>query len=306
MMSIFCLSILLSFLNIHGLQSHATNNVNIFDKRMALYEKTESLSLIPWYYFAAIDQYERQINENLADDHIISIQIPNEQWFGIENISHNTDERVIGLFDGVGKDGNGDGHADPNDAEDILYTMANYLLSYGLSKDDIKIALWNYYERDLTVKTIMNIAEIFKKFQQIELTDRSFPVDKRYNYSYQSTWGHRRGFGGLRIHEGTDVFANYGTPVKATTYGVIEMIGWNVYGGWRVGIRDIYNIYHYYAHLNHYADGIKIGQIVQPGDLLGTVGSTGYGPPGTSGKIPPQLHYGMYKDNGYNEWSFYP
>jgi peptidoglycan LD-endopeptidase LytH len=36
------------------------------------------------------------------------------------------------------------------------------------------------------------------------------------------------------------------------------------------------------------------------------VGSSGYGPPGTSGKFPPHLHYGMYKDNGFTEWSFDP
>ena len=302
----YYLGVFLIFICLYPSIVQAEAYENIYDERMALYEKTEALTLIPWYYLAAIDQYERQVNDDLADDQLISIQMPEEKWFGLGNITHNNDIRLIELFHGIGQDGNGDGRADPNDPEDVLFTMANFILTFGQSKSDIKIALWNYYERDLTVKTIMNTAKVFKQYQTIELTDRSFPVDKRYNYSYRSTWGHRRGFGGLRIHEGTDIFASYGTPVKATTYGVVEMIGWNVYGGWRVGIRDIYNIYHYYAHLNHYADDLKVGQIVQPGDLLGTVGSSGYGPPGTSGKFPPHLHYGMYKDNGYNEWSFDP
>lgn len=300
---LFIFSILLL---LHPTNIQAKSSNNIYEQRRALYEKTEALTLIPWYYLAAIDQYERQINNDLADDQLISIQIPDEQWFGINNISKHDDVRVIELFNGIGQDGNGDNRADPKDPEDILFTMAHYLLTYGQSKNDIKIALWNYYKRDLTVKTIMNTARIFKKFQTIELTERSFPIDQRFNYSYRSTWGHRRGFGGLRIHEGTDIFANYGTPVHATTYGVVEMLGWNIYGGWRVGIRDIYNIYHYYAHLNRYTENLQIGQIVKPGDLLGTVGSSGYGPPGTSGKFPPHLHYGMYKDNGYNEWSFDP
>ncbi|WP_297992138.1 M23 family metallopeptidase, partial [uncultured Anoxybacillus sp.] len=51
---------------------------------------------------------------------------------------------------------------------------------------------------------------------------------------------------------------------------------------------------------------IREGSIVEPGMLIGSVGSSGYGPPGTSGKFPPHLHYGMYKDNGYTEWSFDP
>ncbi|NEU03096.1 peptidase M23, partial [Escherichia coli] len=40
--------------------------------------------------------------------------------------------------------------------------------------------------------------------------------------------------------------------------------------------------------------------------VIGSVGSSGYGPPGTAGKFPPHLHYGMYKDNGRTEWSFDP
>jgi len=288
------------------LTAEVVNKPTIFEQRRSLYEKTEAITQIPWYYLAAIDQYERQVNDGLADDQLISIQFSDEKWFGVQNISKQPDERIISIFQGIGKDGNGDGLANPQDPEDILYTMAHYILEYGQTKDDIKIALWNYYLRDLTVKTIVNTANIFKKFDSIELTERSFPVDQRYNYSYRSTWGHRRGFGGLRIHEGTDIFASYGAPVKSTTYGVIERLGWNLYGGWRVGIRDTYNIYHYYAHLNHYADELEIGQIVKPGDTLGTVGSSGYGPPGTSGRFPPHLHYGMYKDNGRNEWSFDP
>src|SRR5690606_34072557 len=216
------------------------------------------------------------------------------------------DIRIIAMHNGKGKDGNGDGKADPDNAEDVLLTMGNILLEYGPTEDDIKIALWNYYQRDLTVQTIKNTAKVFKENQDINLTNRDFPVDTRYNYSYRSTWGDRRGFGGLRIHEGTDIFADYGTPVKSTTYGVVEMMGWNLYGGWRIGIRDIYNIYHYYAHMSGFNEDLKIGQVVKPGDILGSVGSSGYGPPGTSGKFPPHLHYGMYKDNGYSEWSFDP
>lgn len=290
--------------NIH--KGYASDEESIEKQRMDLYQKTEATTHIPWYFLAAVDQYERQIQPDLELDQLISIKFDKDLWFGQTNPSEQIDEHIIQLFNGIGKDGNGDGLADPEDPEDVLYTFAYMLLTEGPTADDIKIALWNYYKRVLTVKTIVNTAKVFKKFQTVELTERSFPVDINYNYSYRSTWGHRRGFGGLRIHEGTDIFANYGTPVYSTTYGVVELMGWNLYGGWRIGVRDIYNIYHYYAHLNNYAENITIGQVVQPGDQLGTVGSSGYGPPGTSGKFPPHLHYGMYKDNGTNEWSFDP
>ncbi|MBS3682152.1 M23 family metallopeptidase [Ornithinibacillus massiliensis] len=276
----------------------------IYDQRLALYKKTETITEIPWYFIAAVDQYERQIHKDIEEDQVISIRIPDEIWYGAGNNS--TDINTIQLFQGIGKDGNGDHKADPTNGEDILYTMASYIKKYGYTEEDFKIALWNYYNRDLTVQTIKNTAKVFKKFNGIHLTDRDFPVATNYNYSYRNTWGDRRGFGGNRIHEGTDIFADYGTPVHSTTYGVVELKGWNLYGGWRIGIRDIFNIYHYYAHLSGYEEELKVGQIVKPGDVIGSVGSTGYGPPGTSGKFPPHLHYGMYKDNGYSEWSFDP
>ena len=283
----------------------AEENDSIYKERMALYKKTEAITQVPWYFLAAIDQYERQVHE-LPNDTVISIQYSPEEWFGIGNVNQIQDNSIVQLFNGIGKDGDGNEKADPNNPEDVLYTTAIQLLEAGSTIDDFKIALWNHYQRDLSVKTITNTAKVFKKFNDIQLIDRAFPVSITHNYSYRSTWGDRRGFGGLRIHEGTDIFANYGTPVKATTYGVIELMGWNLYGGWRIGIRDIFNIYHYYGHLNDYNDQIEVGQVVQPGDILGSVGSSGYGPPGTSGKFPPHLHYGMYKDNGTSEWSFDP
>lgn len=296
--------ILLFYVN----SSHLTSaeEETIYDQRMALFKKTEALTQIPWYYFAAIDNYERNIQNSDEPEKVISIELQPELWFGPGNSSQQKDVTTIEMFGGQGKDGNGDGIADPTNEEDILYTMAMIILKHGQDRDDIKIALWNHYRRDLTVQTIMNTSKVFQTFQDINLTDRDFPVSTSYNYSYRNTWGDRRGFGGLRIHEGTDIFADYGVPVHSTTYGVVELMGWNLYGGWRIGIRDIFNIYHYYAHMSSYNEDVKVGQVVKPGDVLGKVGSTGYGPPGTSGKFPPHLHYGMYKDNGYSEWSFDP
>src|SRR5690625_6573684 len=108
---------------------------------------------IPWYYLAAIDQFERNIETDLSEDQVISIQIPDDQWFGPGNSSKLMHNEMIALFDGIGQDSNGDGQADPEDAEDVLYTMANKLLTQGQTADDIKIALFNYYDRDLTVRS---------------------------------------------------------------------------------------------------------------------------------------------------------
>src|SRR5699024_6865011 len=130
------------------------------------------------------------------------------------------------------------------------------------SEENIRIALWDYYERDKAVELITGHANVYKTFKKLDLKKRSFPLPLQYNYSYRSTWGDGRGWGGKRIHEGTDIFADYGTPVRATNYGVIELKGWNKFGGWRIGIRDVNNVYHYYAHMSRYEEGIERGTVV--------------------------------------------
>lgn len=281
------------------------------EQRLLLYKKTAAVTNVPWHVLAAADQYERNVRRSRRDlskqEGLIGIYIPAPLWAGPLNpLQEDTNPARIDFFGGIGKDGNGDGVASKTDDEDLLYTFAHVLGKYGSDMDNIKIGLWNFYHRDKTVGIIVGHHKIFKKYGHIHLTEHAFPVPLRSNYSYRSTWGDARGWGGRRIHEGTDIFANYGVPVRSTAYGVVEMKGWNRFGGWRVGIRDLNNTYHYYAHLNGFADGLHPGQIVEPGQLIGSVGSSGYGPPGTSGKFPPHLHYGMYKDNGRTEWSFDP
>lgn len=282
-----------------------------FEKRMDLYKKMETLTHVPWYFLAAVDSYERGLRiarkDRPKEEGLIAIYFSPEVWAGHLNPDkEDTNPFSIQFFGGIGLDGNGDGTASRTDDEDVLYTMAHYLEKYGWTEEDFKIALWDYYHREQTVKIIAGHAKVFKHFQTLDLNKYVFPIPLNYNYSYRSTWGDRRGWGGRRIHEGTDIFANYHVPVRSTSYGIVEIKGWNKFGGWRVGIRDVNNIYHYYAHLSSFAKGIEEGTIVEPGQVIGYVGSTGYGKPGTQGKFPPHLHYGMYRDNGKTEWAFDP
>ncbi|MDQ0338174.1 murein DD-endopeptidase MepM/ murein hydrolase activator NlpD [Caldalkalibacillus uzonensis] len=287
------------------------NEEDLPTERMALYLKYEALTGVPWYYLAAVDQFERNIARVRKDiperDSLIAIYFSSDDWAGPLNPNPDDDEpETIQFFGGKGLDGNGDGKANRSDDEDVLYTMSVHLAQYGPAEEDFRIALWDYYKREQSVNIILTIAQIFKHYGRLDLDQKMFPIPLQYNYSYRSTWGDRRGWGGRRIHEGTDIFAGYGTPVRSTTYGKVEVMGWNKYGGWRVGIRDIYNNYHYFAHLSSFNKEIKEGDLVEPGTVIGYVGSSGYGKPGTSGKFPPHLHYGIYKDNGRTEWSFDP
>lgn len=283
----------------------------IYAKRLELYKEIEAVTNIPWYYMAAVDQYERSLRQSRRDlpkaEGLTGIYYKPEEWVGPLNPNLEDENPMsIKYFNGFGVDGNGDGKASMKDDEDVLFAFANFILSYGTDHDNIKIGLWDYYKRDKTVGIIIGKSEIYKKYGRLDLDNHAFPVPLRSDYSYRNTWGDARGWGGRRMHEGTDIFAHYGVPVRATSYGIVEMKGWNRFGGWRIGIRDINNNYHYFAHLSGFSKDLKVGQIVEPGMVIGGVGSSGYGPPGTSGKFPPHLHYGMYRDNGYTEWSYDP
>ncbi|MCL1949527.1 MAG: M23 family metallopeptidase [Turicibacter sp.] len=275
--------------------------------RLQWYKDFAFASGVPWYQIAAVDQFERNIfsfrEEKDFNYNTISIVIPNEIWSGSLNPDkYVRDEYQASLFGGIAKDGDGDGIADINNEEDVMYTMVEYLRS----ANNFENALMGYYQNEQTVKVISEIASLFKHYNTNELSKRHFPVSLRHSYSYTDNYGAARGWGGRRSHEGIDVFAGYMTPVLSTAYGVVELIGWNEYGGYRIGIRDMYNTYQYYAHLHGYEGSLKEGDIVEPGQIVGYVGSTGYGKEGTSGKFPPHLHFGLYKYDGDVEWAFNP
>ncbi len=280
--------------------------------RKKLYDRVSAATRIPWYRLAAIDQYEHTLTKVHPKDRahpkrLTGIFMNEPVWAGMFNPDQSDNNpRSIGIFNGYGKDGSGDGTADLNNDIDVLYSMSSYLLRYGQSEDDFGIALWEYYHNSRSVQRIRQFAKLYEKFKTLDLSGHAFPLPISDSYSYRDTWGTGRSWGGYRIHEGTDIFAPYGIPVRSTCYGIVELKGWNPFGGWRIGIRDLENRYHYYAHLQGFEKSLNQGDIVSPGQTIGWVGSSGYGKPGTQGKFPPHLHYGIYRDSGLAEWSFDP
>jgi len=288
------------------------NAADVYAARKSLYDQVAAVTQIPWYRLAAIDQYERTLTQVHPRDRkhperTLGIFIPPTRWAGALNPDQeDVDPMSISVFSGIGLDGNGDGKADPNDDMDLLYTVAARLAPYGHAADDFSIGLWSYYQNTRAVQRVMQYAKLYETFGKLDLFDHAFPLPVKSNYSYRSTFGMGRNWGGRRVHEGTDLFASHGVPVRSTCYGVVEIKGWNKYGGWRIGIRDLNNHYHYYAHLQGFDKSIALGDVVKPGQTLGWVGSSGYGKPGTQGKFPPHLHYGIYRDTGHTEWAFDP
>ena len=124
------------------------------------------------------------------------------------------------------------------------------------------------------------------------------PVAAGYGYSHCDDFGVSRSFGFQRKHLGNDLMGSLGTPIVAVEGGVVEVMGWNRYGGWRIGIRSFDNKrYYYYAHLQKdhpFAEGLQEGDMVQAGDLIGFMGRTGYSDKENVNNIETvHLHFGM-------------
>jgi len=139
---------------------------------------------------------------------------------------------------------------------------------------------------------------------------RCFPVKEEQSCDFQDGYGDGRTYGGKRTHEGIDVMSSSGKrgelSVCSVSDGVVEKLGWLKLGGYRVGIRSPQGYYFYYAHLENYAPGLKEGQKIRAGDILGLMGDTGYGREGTRGKFPVHLHFGIYRDRHGSDESLNP
>ena len=91
--------------------------------------------------------------------------------------------------------------------------------------------------------------------------------------------------GTRQLHTGIDLAADIGTPVYATAEGVVCSVGRDVGLGRVIKINHKHGYLTVYGHLSQI--GVKNGQRVKRGDLIGTVGNTGL----TTG---PHLHYEVH------------
>lgn len=146
-----------------------------------------------------------------------------------------------------------------------------------------------------------------------------FPLAKGFDYNHYDDFGAGRSYGYKRKHLGHDMMGQTGTPIISVESGIVEAMGWNQYGGWRIGIRSFDGRrYYYYAHLRQnspYAEGLEEGSIVTAGDVIGYLGHTGYSATENVNNIDvPHLHWGLElifdekrREDGYEIWvDIYP
>lgn len=124
------------------------------------------------------------------------------------------------------------------------------------------------------------------------------PVAKNFYYTDYDDFGVSRSYGYRRQHLGHDMMGQVGTPIIAVESGTVEALGWNQYGGWRIGIRSLdQKRYYYYAHLRKgypYQKCIEVGSVVEAGDVIGYMGRTGYSTKEDTNNIDTShLHFGL-------------
>jgi len=89
-------------------------------------------------------------------------------------------------------------------------------------------------------------------------------------------------------HSGVDIAAPLGTPVKATSSGIVSLTGEHFFAGNSVYIDHGRDVFSMYFHLDSIA--VQDGRMVEKGDIIGHVGATGRA-------TGPHLHWGIRIQN---------
>jgi murein DD-endopeptidase MepM/ murein hydrolase activator NlpD len=103
---------------------------------------------------------------------------------------------------------------------------------------------------------------------------------------------------GGRAHEATDILAPRGAPVHAMVDGTVRKLFYSKAGGNTIYEFDQGGEYcYYYAHLQSYASGLREGQRIRHGDVIGYVGATGDASPDA-----PHLHLAIFRLGPDKQW----
>ena len=195
--------------------------------------------------------------------------------------------------------------------ESHMNDLANKLISKEKTMDDLTkdMKYYDYYLEaysavlggmvgEYKIEVADESAEGAKHWEEKYGLKAFLPLAKNYPYSHFDDFGVSRSYSFKRKHLGHDMMGQVGTPVIAVESGYVEALGWNQYGGWRIGIRSFdKKRYYYYAHLRQnfpYNKSLEEGSVVQAGDVIGYLGRTGYSSKENANNIrTPHLHFGI-------------
>jgi hypothetical protein len=117
-----------------------------------------------------------------------------------------------------------------------------------------------------------------------------FPVGGQANFS--DDWLFPRYTPTFHLHQGTDVFAAFGTPVRAPADGTLRQSDGAV-GGLAAYVEEANGTYYYMAHLRGFVPGQSSGRHVKVGEVVGYTGDSGDARGG-----PPHVHFEVHPGGG--------
>ena len=134
------------------------------------------------------------------------------------------------------------------------------------------------------------------EYKELAERDLLIPVDGIQPEQLTRQFSDKRG--SARLHEALDILAPRNTPVKAVEDGRIARLFVSKAGGITIYQFDPSEQYcYYYAHLERYADGLREGDYVRKGQVVGYVGTSGNAP-----KDTPHLHFAIFRLTEQKRW----
>ncbi len=138
--------------------------------------------------------------------------------------------------------------------------------------------------------------DVFKAGSEFFIDDLVFPISGPYDIPLVDSWGFPRAPGtpDEHWHEGMDILSPGGTPIVASERGVATKVGEaSALGGLRVWIQGESGTKWYYAHMSAIRDGLKVGDSVEVGEVIGFVGQSG-----NAVGTPDHLHLQVHPNGG--------
>ena len=103
---------------------------------------------------------------------------------------------------------------------------------------------------------------------------------------------------GTREHQAVDLMSPKGTPILSVDDGRVLKLFTSVAGGLTIYATDpATRVVYYYAHLDSYRTGLREGELLKQGDVIGYVGNTGDASSGA-----PHLHFALGELGPDRQW----
>jgi murein DD-endopeptidase MepM/ murein hydrolase activator NlpD len=118
--------------------------------------------------------------------------------------------------------------------------------------------------------------------------------------TFVDDWWYPRSSPPFHLHQGTDIFAASGTPVRSPADGILTRTNGGL-GGLSAKVTEPDGTYYYLAHLSAFVPEQVEGQPVKVGDIVGYVGDTGNAAGGA-----PHLHFEIHMAPAKNLFLYPP